>query len=146
MARASAIKLAMANLIESIVPNDQTTASDTFRYLDAGSIDYEAMPDRVFVIKLASQPQRIEINNCDTYQVGYDIQFFYAASQSGIEDRIADDTEMVSSKVERLFETVGGVMRVDIDPAGLVEISDSTIVSVFSVLIKYQLDSTVVNN
>jgi hypothetical protein len=146
MARASTIRAAIVTAITGTIPDNRATASDVFRQVDVGQIDVLNAPDRVFVIKLASQPQRIEVNNCDTWQVEYDIQFFYNASQSGIDDRIALDSERFHAKVERLFETATGVMLVDIAPGGLVEVSDSTVVSVWSVLVKYQLDSAVVNN
>jgi|GEM_PF-2537830 len=144
MTRATTIRAAIAAAIVGTTPDNRATASDVFRHMDVGSVDVENAPDRVFVIRLASQPKRIEVNNCDTWEAEFDIQFFYASTQTGVDDRIAADAERFWSKLERLHETVTGLMLVDIVPGGLVETSASTVVSVWSVLVKYQLDSAVV--
>lgn len=126
------------------MPDVRAHAQDRFRHLDAGSIDPESAPDRVFTLTLAAQPQRVEVNNCDTFRVEYTVTVFYAAMQSGVEDRIASDAERIHSRVERLFETVPGVMRVDMFPAGLAEASPSCVTSSFSVVVVYQLDVAVI--
>jgi hypothetical protein len=95
-------------------------------------------------VRLAAQPQRIEVNNCDTWQAEWQVLFFYAASQSGVDDRMASDAERFWGGVERLHESVAGVMRVDIFPGGLLDGAPSTVVSAFSVVVKYQLDTAVI--
>lgn len=144
MTRAATIRRAIATAIESSVPDVRAHADDRFRHLDAGSIDPDSAPDRVFTITLAAQPQRVEVNNCDTFRVEYTVTFFYAAMQAGVEDRIASDSERIHAKVERLFETVPGVMRVDVAPVGLTEASPSAVTSAYSVVIIYKLDAAVV--
>lgn len=144
MTRAATIRRALATAIESAIPDVRAHADDRFRHLDAGSIDPDSAPDRVFTLTLAAQPARIEVNNCDTWRVEYTVTFFYAAMQAGVEDRIAADAERFWAKVERLFETTAGVMRVDVAPVGLTEASPSAVTSAFSVIVIYKLDAAVV--
>jgi len=144
MTRASTIRKAIADAIIGATPDNRTTRTDVFRHMDVGAVDVDNAPDRVFVIRLGTQPERIEVNNCDTWEVSFDVQVFYNATQPGIDDRMALDAERLWGPVERLFETVAGVMLVTVTPAGLVDTSPSTIVSVWSILVKYQLDSAVV--
>lgn len=144
MTRASTIRRAIATAIEGAMPDVRAHADDRFRHLDAGSIDPDSAPDRVFTVTLAAQPARIEINNCDTFRVEYTVTFFYAAMQAGVEDRIAADAERIYAKVERLFESVAGVMRVDVSPVGLTEASPSSVTSAFSIVVIYKLDAAVV--
>jgi hypothetical protein len=100
----------------------------------------------VFTLTLASQPERVEINNCDTWRVEFTATFFYAAMQSAVEDRIASDSERIWCKVERLFESAPGVMRVDVQPAGMNEVSPSSITSSLSIIVLYKLDGTVITS
>jgi hypothetical protein len=144
MTRASTIRQALAAAIESAIPDVRAHAGDRFRHLDAGAIDPDSAPDRVFTLTLAAQPARIEVNNCDTWRVEFTVSFFYAAMQAGVEDRIASDSERFWSKAERLFETEAGVMRVDVQPVGLAEASPSAITSAFSVVVIYKLDGAVI--
>lgn len=144
MTRAATIRRAIATAIEGATPDSRAHVDDRFRHLDAGSIDPDSAPDRVFTLTLAAQPQRIEVNNCDTFRVEYTATFFYAAMQAGVEDRIASDAERIHAKVERLFETMPGVMRVDVAPVGLTEASPSAVTSAFSVIVIYKLDAAVV--
>ncbi len=144
MTRASTIRQALAAAIESAIPDVRAHAGDRFRHLDAGGIDPDSAPDRVFTLTLAAQPARIEVNNCDTWRVEFTATFFYAAMQAGVEDRIASDAERFWSKAERLFETASGVMRVDVQPVGLTEASPSSITSAFSVVVIYKLDGSVI--
>ena len=144
MTRAATIRRAIATAIEGATPDSRAHVDDRFRHLDAGSIDPDSAPDRVFTLTLAAQPQRIEVNNCDTFRVEYTATFFYAAMQAGVEDRIASDAERIYAKVERLFETTPGVMRVDVAPVGLTEASPSAVTSAFSVIVIYKLDAAVV--
>lgn len=144
MTRAATIRRAIATAIEGATPDARAHVDDRFRHLDAGSIDPDSAPDRVFTLTLAAQPQRIELNNCDTFRVEYTVTFFYAAMQAGVEDRIAADAERIHAKVERLFETTPGVMRVDVAPVGLTEASPSAVTSAFSVIVIYKLDAAVV--
>lgn len=144
MTRAATIRRAIATAIEGATPDSRAHVDDRFRHLDAGSIDPDSAPDRVFTLTLAAQPQRIEVNNCDTFRVEYTATFFYAAMQAGVEDRIASDAERIYAKVERMFETTPGVMRVDVAPVGLTEASPSAVTSAFSVIVIYKLDAAVV--
>jgi hypothetical protein len=144
MTRAATIRRAIATAIEGATPDARAHVDDRFRHLDAGSIDPDSAPDRVFTLTLAAQPSRIEVNNCDTFRVEYTVTMFYAAMQAGVEDRIASDAERIYAKVERLFETVSGVMRVDVAPVGLTEASPSSVTSSYSVIVVYKLDAAVV--
>lgn len=144
MTRAATIRRAIATAIEGATPDSRAHVDDRFRHLDAGSIDPDSAPDRVFTLTLAAQPSRIEVNNCDTFRVEYTVTMFYAAMQAGVEDRIASDAERIYAKVERLFETVSGVMRVDVAPVGLTEASPSSVTSSYSVIVVYKLDAAVV--
>ena len=144
MTRAATIRQALAAAIESASPDVRAHAQDKFRHLDAGSVTLDSAPDRVFTLRLAAQPTRIEINNCDTFRVEYTATFFYAAMQTGIEDRIASDSERIYAKIERLFQTVAGVMRVDVTPTGLSQPTASSILSDYSVIVIYKLDAAVV--
>jgi hypothetical protein len=144
MTRAATIRRAIATAIEGATPDSRAHVDDRFRHLDAGSIDPDSAPDRVFTLTLAAQPSRIEVNNCDTFRVEYTVTMFYAAMQAGVEDRIASDAERIYAKVERLFETVSGVMRVDVAPVGLTEASPSSVTSSYSVIVIYKLDAAVV--
>jgi hypothetical protein len=144
MTRASTIRAAIASAITSANPDVRATIHDVFRHMDGGSEQVEVAPDRTFQVRLAAQPQRIEINNCDTWQAEWQVLFFYAASQSGVDDRMASDAERFWSGVERLHESVAGVMRVDIFPGGLLDGAPSTVISAFSVVVKYQLDTAVI--
>lgn len=144
MTRAATIRRAVASAIEAAPVDVRAHAQDRFRHLDAGAVDPESAPDRVFTLTLAAQPQRVEVNNCDTFRVEYTVTVFYAAMQSGVEDRIASDAERIHARVERLFETVAGVMRVDVAPVGLTEASPACITSNFSVVVTYKLDGAVI--
>lgn len=144
MTRAATIRQAIATAIESANPDVKATSLDVFRFLDAGSQQFEQAPDRTFQVRLAAQPQRIDVNNCDRWQAEWQVLFFYGTSQPGVEDRIASDAERFWGRVERLFETVPGVNRVDIAPGGLVEAGASVVVSTWSVIVIYQLDAAVV--
>ena len=73
MTRAATIRRALATAIESAIPDVRAHADDRFRHLDAGSIDPDSAPDRVFTLTLAAQPARIEVNNCDTWRVEYTV-------------------------------------------------------------------------
>jgi len=143
MTRAATIRQALAAAIESATPDVRAHVDDRFRHLDAGSVDPDSAPDRVFTLTLAAQPARIEVNNCDTWRVEYTATFFYAAMQAGIEDRIAADAERFWFKAERLFETQPGVMRVDVAPVGMTEASPSAVTSSFSIVVIYKLDAAV---
>ena len=46
--------------------------------------------------------------------------------------------------LERLFETVAGVMRVDVAPLGIADGAPGTVISQLSVVVIYQLDSAVI--
>lgn len=144
MTRASTIRAGIVTAIRAAVPDSRAHAEDKFRFLDAGAMDFDAMPDRTFVLQLASQPERTNVNVCDTWRCEFRLIFFYAASQAGVEDRIAADAERIYGPVERLHETVAGVMRCDISPAGLVPAGDNCVMSTWSVVVQYQLDSAVV--
>ena len=144
MTRASTIRAAIASAIEGVTPDVRATRSDAFRHLDAGSAQFEQAPDRSFQVRLAAQPQRIEINNCDTWRVEYQVIVFYNARQDGVEDRIAGDFERIWGPLERLFETVAGVMRVDVAPLGIADGAPGTVISQLSVVVIYQLDSAVI--
>jgi hypothetical protein len=144
MTRATTIRAALATAIKAATPDNRATAQDVFRELDVGSVPMQSAPDRVFQIRLAAQPQRTEVNNCDTWVVEFELRVFYNGSQTGVDDRIAADTERIWGRIERLFETVAGVMRVDVSAAGIVDISDATVASIFSVIVQYQLDGSVI--
>ena len=144
MTRAATIRQAISDAIEAVIPDTRATRLDVFRFLDAGSEQFEQAPDRTFQVRIAAQPQRIEVNNCDTWRVEYQVVFFFGAAQAGVEDRIASDAERIWGSLERLFETVAGVMRVDVAPLGLAEAGPSAVISLFSVVATYQLDTAVV--
>ena len=64
--------------------------------------------------------------------------------EAGVEDRIAGDFERIWGPLERLFETVAGVMRVDVAPLGIADGAPGTVISQLSVVVIYQLDSAVI--
>jgi hypothetical protein len=144
MTRASTIRAGLQTAIAAALPDTRAHVEDRFRFLDAGAVEFEQMPDRTFVLQLASQPERTNVNVCDTWRCEFRLIFFYAASQAGVEDRIAADAERIFGPCERLHETVTGVMRCDISPAGLVPAGENCIMSAWSVIVQYQLDSAVV--
>ena len=80
------------------------------------------------------------------FAVEWLLTFSYASSQSGIEDRIALDTERFWGPVERLSDTVAGLARVDIAPQGLNDSVDGVVESSFSVIATYRLDAAVITS
>jgi len=144
MTRATTIRAAITTAIKAATPDNRATAQDVFRELDVGAVPMQSAPDRTFQLRLVAQPQRTEVNNCDTWIVEYELRLFYNGSQTGVDDRMAADAERVWGRIERLHETVAGVLRVDIAAAGILDISDATVASAFSVVVQYQLDGAVV--
>ena len=143
--RASTIRTAIAAAIVATNPDVRARRGDGFKHLDAGAALAESAPDRTFQLQLTAQPQRVQKSvGCDLFVVEYGLTFFYASTQDGIEDRIASDTERMWQPVERLFETVTGVARVDLSPLGIQEPGDGVVTSSFSVVVTYQLDAAVI--
>ena len=147
MTRASTVRAAIVTAIEEANPDVRATKQDRFRHLDAGASRVETAPDRTFQLQLSVQQKRLGHSiGCDMFAVEWLLTFSYASSQSGIEDRIALDTERFWGPVERLSDTVAGLARVDIAPQGLNDSVDGVVESSFSVIATYRLDAAVITS
>lgn len=121
--RASGVKTALVSALEAITP-DSNAGGEAFRHVDLGGRDPGAITERAFVVDLTAIG-RSEFITLDCQVVTYGVTAFYH-SYSGVEDRIADDTERMIKAVNRLHEQDNDLYSVDFEafdiaPSGVME-------------------------
>jgi len=144
--RASQVRAAIVAAIEGVPADAPQHPGDYLAHIDLGADEPTSAPDRSFMVQLAAQPSRIEASSCDLFQVEYFVTVFYAAAQPGVQDRMADDAERIHRALDWLHESHADIARCDVNIAGLTPVEPEVILSQFSVVVVYRLDSNVLQN
>ena len=142
--RSSEVRSKMGAAIEEITPDSQASQRDKFRELRQGYSEKRVSTDRFFAIKLNSVPARAEnMLATDLYQAGWDLMVFYSdVPGQEVEDRICQDFERISQKLEGLPGTTADLAHIDLIPGGVDEL-DGILTASYNVDTKYRLTSGV---
>ena len=126
--RASAVRTAIIDELEAIVPDVKVSSSDVFRSMS--TIHDQAPSDRVFIVERAA-PQEPSVDliatigsSPDPYQIRWIIQVFYQNGQF-VHDRLLDDGDLVCDALRNL---VNEAQIRDIVITGSSDLEDANIV------------------
>lgn len=141
--RASTLRRLVAARVAAIAVDGPRHHADRLTQIDTARTGPGSAPDRVFRVELVGQPQRISASSCDQFRVTMTLGVMYAATQPGIDDRIADDTERIVVTLDQLHVDGAGVERCDVNPAGVLDIAEGQVMSAFELTITYRLDAAI---
>lgn len=138
--RSSEVRTTMVSAVEAITPDIQANHRDKFRELRQGYREKRVSTDRFFAIKLNSVPARAELMLAtDLYFCGWDLMVFYSDTPGQeVEDRICQDFERISQKLEGLPGTEADLAHIEL-MAGAVDELDGIITANYNIETKYRL-------
>jgi len=108
--RASAVKAAIVAAVEAIAP-DSNAGGEVFAYVDLGGRDPSAITERAFTVDLTSI-SRSEFITVDCQVVVFELVAFFH-NYTGVEDRIADDSERIIKALNTLHEQAADLYAVE---------------------------------
>tara|TARA_R100000655_G_scaffold24510_3_gene49613 strand:- start:1579 stop:2001 length:423 start_codon:yes stop_codon:yes gene_type:complete len=121
--RASEVKTAIVSALEAIAP-DSNAGGEAFVYVDLGGRDPSAITERAFLCVLTSVSRALFVT-LDCQVVTYQVVVFFTA-YTGVEDRIADDSERMIKALNKLHEQNQDLYAVefaavDVDPSRIMD-------------------------
>ncbi len=97
--------------------------------------DVDALPERAFTLSVAGPPQRLDYMQCVAYAVELTAFVYYSAAP-GVEDRMADDAQAMTSALFGLHTESADIWDVNPSAQPPAEL-DGSLGLPFSIVVKY---------